>query len=140
MERYPVEMAVPTTFAASSFGTCQTPKPSWGIALPSLKPMVGWVDIYWLISFLFYYLLFQQDRRPCGPYRIIIISYVLSRNLMFLVKLEKVWQNGITLMVRQIWYRGDERGACSLLEADCEGAAREIIGSLPLVKAGCWNS
>jgi hypothetical protein len=38
--------------------------------------------------------------------------------------------------VRQIWYRGDERGACSLLEADSEGAAREIIGSLPLVKAG----
>jgi hypothetical protein len=32
--------------------------------------------------------------------------------------------------------RGDERGACSLEEADCEGAAREIIGSLPLVKAG----
>ena len=38
--------------------------------------------------------------------------------------------------VRQILHRGDERGACSLLEADCEGAAREIIGSLPLVKAG----
>ena len=38
--------------------------------------------------------------------------------------------------VRQIWHRGDERGACSLLEADCEGAAREIIVSLPLVKAG----
>ena len=38
--------------------------------------------------------------------------------------------------VRQIWHRGDERGACSLLEADCEAAAREIIGSLPLVKAG----
>jgi muconolactone delta-isomerase len=38
--------------------------------------------------------------------------------------------------VRQIWYRGDERGACSLLEADSELAAREMIGSLPLVKAG----
>jgi muconolactone delta-isomerase len=38
--------------------------------------------------------------------------------------------------VRQIWYRGEERGACSLLEADSEEAAREIIGSLPLVKAG----
>ena len=38
--------------------------------------------------------------------------------------------------VRQIWHRGDERGACSVLEADSEGAAREIIGSLPLVKAG----
>ena len=38
--------------------------------------------------------------------------------------------------VRQIWHRGDERGACSVLEADSEGAAREIIGSLPLVRAG----
>ena len=38
--------------------------------------------------------------------------------------------------VRQIWHRGDERGACSALEADSEGAAREIIGSLPLVRAG----
>ena len=38
--------------------------------------------------------------------------------------------------VRQIWHRGDERGACSLREGDCEGAAREIIGSLSLVKAG----
>src|ERR1700674_5573180 len=83
MERYPVEMAVPTTFAASSFGTCQTPKPNWGIALPSLKPMVGWVDIYQLILFLFYYFLFEQHHWPCGAYRIIIISYVLSRNLMF---------------------------------------------------------
>jgi hypothetical protein len=39
-------------------------------------------------------------------------------------------------ILRQIWHRGGERGACSLLEADCEAAAREIIGSLPLVKAG----
>ena len=39
--------------------------------------------------------------------------------------------------VRQIWHRGDERGACSLLEADCEGAAREIIGTSKQV---CWNS
>src|ERR1700730_16638531 len=85
MERYPVEMAVPTTFAASSFGTCQTPKPSWGIALPSLRPMVGLVDIYWLILFLFYDLLFRQDRRRCGPDKIIIIFYVLSRNLMAVV-------------------------------------------------------
>jgi muconolactone delta-isomerase len=38
--------------------------------------------------------------------------------------------------VRQIWYRGDERGACSLLEADSEQGARDIIESLPLVKAG----
>jgi hypothetical protein len=43
---------------------------------------------------------------------------------------------GLRAVVRQIWHRGDERGACSLLEADCEGAAGEIIGSLPLVKAG----
>ena len=38
--------------------------------------------------------------------------------------------------VRQIWHRGDQRGACSVLEADSEGAAREIISSLPLVRAG----
>jgi muconolactone delta-isomerase len=38
--------------------------------------------------------------------------------------------------VRQIWYRGDQRGACSMLEADSEPAARELIESLPLVKAG----
>jgi muconolactone delta-isomerase len=38
--------------------------------------------------------------------------------------------------VRQIWYRGDERGACSMLEADSEEGARAIIESLPLVKAG----
>src|ERR1700730_2211784 len=85
MERYPVEMAVPTTFAASSFGTCQTPKPSWGITLPSLRSMVGLVDIYWLILFLFYDLHFEQDRRRCGPDTIIIIFYVLSRNLMVVV-------------------------------------------------------
>ncbi|WP_323072599.1 hypothetical protein IHE33_08310 [Mycetohabitans endofungorum] len=38
--------------------------------------------------------------------------------------------------VRQIWYRGDKRGACSILEADSEPAARAMIESLPLVKAG----
>ncbi|MCG1042702.1 hypothetical protein KQH60_09170 [Mycetohabitans sp. B8] len=37
--------------------------------------------------------------------------------------------------VRQIWYRGDKRGACSILEADSEPAARAMIESLPLVKA-----
>jgi hypothetical protein len=42
--------------------------------------------------------------------------------------------------VRQIWHRGDERGACSLLEADSEGAAREIIGSLPLVEADDFSA
>ena len=38
--------------------------------------------------------------------------------------------------VRQIWHRGDERGACSILEAESEDAARALIESLPLVKAG----
>jgi muconolactone delta-isomerase len=38
--------------------------------------------------------------------------------------------------VRQIWYRGDQRGACSILEAESEDAARAAIESLPLVKAG----
>ncbi len=38
--------------------------------------------------------------------------------------------------VRQIWYRGDVRGACSILEAESEDAARALIESLPLVKAG----
>jgi muconolactone delta-isomerase len=38
--------------------------------------------------------------------------------------------------VRQIWYRGDQRGACSILEADSEEAARALIESLPMVKAG----
>jgi len=39
-------------------------------------------------------------------------------------------------VVRQIWYRGDKRGACSILEADSAEAARAVIESLPLVKAG----
>jgi muconolactone delta-isomerase len=38
--------------------------------------------------------------------------------------------------VRQIWYRGDRRGACSILEADSADAARALIESLPLVRAG----
>ncbi|MCL6484231.1 MAG: hypothetical protein I4O49_08615 [Janthinobacterium lividum] len=38
--------------------------------------------------------------------------------------------------VRQIWYRGDQRGACSILEAESIEAARAVIESLPLVKAG----
>jgi len=38
--------------------------------------------------------------------------------------------------VRQIWYRGDERGAVSMLEASDEKAARELIDSLPMVQAG----
>ena len=38
--------------------------------------------------------------------------------------------------IRQIWHRTDIPGACILLEADSEGAAREILNTLPLVKAG----
>lgn len=38
--------------------------------------------------------------------------------------------------VRQIWYRGDKRGACSILDADSADAARALLNSLPLVKAG----
>jgi muconolactone delta-isomerase len=38
--------------------------------------------------------------------------------------------------VRQSWYRGDERGACSILEADSLDAAHTLNKSLPLVKAG----
>jgi muconolactone delta-isomerase len=38
--------------------------------------------------------------------------------------------------VRQIWSRGDKRGACSILEANSADAAHAFIESLPLVKAG----
>jgi muconolactone delta-isomerase len=42
--------------------------------------------------------------------------------------------------VRQIWHRGDERGACSLLEADCDGAARRSLAPYPSSNQACWNS
>ncbi|MGO4325964.1 muconolactone Delta-isomerase family protein [Cupriavidus sp. 2TAF22] len=38
--------------------------------------------------------------------------------------------------LRQIWYRGDERGAVSILEAGSLGEAQAMVDSLPLVKAG----
>lgn len=38
--------------------------------------------------------------------------------------------------VRQIWYRGDLRGACSLIEADNLETALRHLESLPLVRAG----
>lgn len=38
--------------------------------------------------------------------------------------------------LRQIWYRGDERGAASILEAEDADAARAMLDSLPLVQAG----
>jgi hypothetical protein len=41
--------------------------------------------------------LFEYHRRPCGPYKIIIIVYVLSRNLMFVLSSRK-FGRGITLM------------------------------------------
>ncbi|ARP87953.1 muconolactone Delta-isomerase family protein [Bordetella genomosp. 9] len=38
--------------------------------------------------------------------------------------------------VRQIWYRGDIRGACSLIEAPDRKAALAHLETLPLVRAG----
>jgi len=38
--------------------------------------------------------------------------------------------------LRQIWHRADVGGACILLEADSETHARELLNTLPLVKAG----
>ena len=38
--------------------------------------------------------------------------------------------------VRQIWRRDDMAGACILWEADSEERVREMLNTLPLVKAG----
>jgi muconolactone delta-isomerase len=38
--------------------------------------------------------------------------------------------------VRQIWSRGDVGGACLLLEAADEAAARDLIATLPFYAAG----
>ncbi|CAM5244756.1 hypothetical protein SALBM135S_05915 [Streptomyces alboniger] len=40
MLRYPASRAVVTADSASSSGTCQTPKPSWGISTPLFR-MIG---------------------------------------------------------------------------------------------------
>lgn len=37
--------------------------------------------------------------------------------------------------IRQIWHRGDMKGACILVEADSEEAVREKLWTLPLVAA-----
>jgi len=39
-------------------------------------------------------------------------------------------------VVRQIWHRGDIGGACLLLEAESEAAARAALAGLPLFAAG----
>ena len=38
--------------------------------------------------------------------------------------------------VRQIWFRGDEAGACILWEAENEAKVRQLVESLPFYKAG----
>jgi hypothetical protein len=38
--------------------------------------------------------------------------------------------------IRQIWHRGDEGGACLLIEAVDEAAVRSGLQTLPLVAAG----
>jgi muconolactone delta-isomerase len=37
--------------------------------------------------------------------------------------------------IRQIWHRGDMTGACLLWEADSENQVREMLNTLPFVKA-----
>jgi muconolactone delta-isomerase len=37
--------------------------------------------------------------------------------------------------IRHIWYRGDVAGACLLWEADSEDQVREMLNTLPFVKA-----
>jgi len=37
--------------------------------------------------------------------------------------------------IRQIWHRGDQPGACILWESDTEEHVREMLNSLPLVRA-----
>jgi muconolactone delta-isomerase len=37
--------------------------------------------------------------------------------------------------IRQIWHRGDTAGACLLWEADSEDHVREMLNSLPFVRA-----
>ena len=38
--------------------------------------------------------------------------------------------------IRQIWHRADIPGACILIEADTEEHVREMLDTLPLVRAG----
>jgi muconolactone delta-isomerase len=37
--------------------------------------------------------------------------------------------------IRQIWHRGDVTGACLLWEADSENQVREMLNTLPFVRA-----
>ncbi len=38
--------------------------------------------------------------------------------------------------IRQIWHRGDQGGACVLVEAADEAAVRDTFAALPMVAAG----
>ncbi|CAG9261623.1 hypothetical protein [Paraburkholderia caribensis] len=38
--------------------------------------------------------------------------------------------------IRQVWSRADAAGACLLIEAASEAAARAVVDGLPLMKAG----
>ena len=42
--------------------------------------------------------------------------------------------------VRQIWMRGDEPGACMIVEANSATEAAEAVSALPLVRAGYLKS
>ena len=39
-------------------------------------------------------------------------------------------------LIRQIWRRGDQPGACIVFEADSEATVRELLASFPLGAAG----
>ena len=49
---------------------------------------------------------------------------------------ERVRALYIDAKVRQIWLRGDVRGACMIMEADSEDEVRALLASLPLFAAG----
>lgn len=38
-------------------------------------------------------------------------------------------------LIRQIWHRGDGGGACIVFEAESETQVRELVSTLPFVKA-----
>ena len=42
--------------------------------------------------------------------------------------------------VRQIWHRGDERGACSLREGIAKERRERSLAPYPSSKQACWNS
>ena len=58
----------------------------------------------------------------------------------FAAKTPDEWQRARALYgegaIRAIWARGDMPGACILWEAENEEHARQLIGTLPMAKAG----